>query len=138
MIRTYSELIKIPSFMGRYEYLKCPSKIGEDTFGFDRWLNQVFYKSPEWRRMRQIVIVRDGGCDLGIPDRPIQGRIIIHHMNPIRKEDILNRDLDRILHPDYLICVSHNTHEAIHYGTKSILTPNELPERSPNDTIPWR
>lgn len=136
-MRTYSELIKIPDFLGRYNYLKCTSYVGQETFGFDRWLNQVFYKSPEWRRLREIVIVRDGGCDLGIEDRLITGRIVIHHMNPIRKEDIVNRNLDNILNADYLICCSHNTHEAIHYGNESILTPDMFVERGPNE-IPWR
>lgn len=137
-MRTYSELIQIPDFLGRYNYLKCTSYVGQETFGFDRWLNQVFYKSPEWRRLREIVIVRDGGCDLGIPDRIITGRIVIHHINPIRKEDIVNRNLDSILNAEYLICCSHNTHEAIHYGNENILTPDKIPERKPNDTIPWK
>jgi hypothetical protein len=137
-MRTYSELIQIPDFLGRYNYLKCTSYVGQETFGFDRWLNQVFYKSPEWRRLREIVIVRDGGCDLGISDRLITGRIVIHHINPIRKEDIVNRNLDSILNAEYLICCSHNTHEAIHYGNENILTPDKIPERKPDDTIPWR
>ena len=137
-MRTYSELIKIPDFLGRYNYLKCTSYVGQETFGFDRWLNQVFYESPEWRRLREIVIVRDGGCDLGIEDRLITGRIVIHHMNPIRKEDIVNRNLDSILNAEYLICCSHSTHEAIHYGNKGILTPDKIPERKPDDTILWR
>lgn len=137
-MKTYSELIKIPDFLGRYNYLKCTSYVGQETFGFDRWLNQVFYKSPEWRRLREIVIVRDGGCDLGISDRLIIGRIVIHHINPIRKEDIVNRNLDSILNAEYLICCSHSTHEAIHYGNKGILTPDKIPERKPDDTIPWR
>lgn len=137
-MRTYSELIQIPDFLGRYNYLKCTSYVGQETFGFDRWLNQVFYKSPEWRRLREIVIVRDGGCDLGISDRLITGRIVIHHINPMRKEDIINRNLDSILNAEYLICCSHNTHEAIHYGNESILTPDKIPERKPDDTIPWR
>ncbi len=137
-MKTYSELIKIPDFLGRYNYLKCTSYVGQETFGFDRWLNQVFYKSPEWRRLREIVIVRDGGCDLGIEDRLITGRIIIHHINPILKEDIVNRNLDSILNAEYLICCSHSTHEAIHYGNEGILTPDKIPERKPDDTIPWR
>jgi hypothetical protein len=137
-MRTYSELIQIPDFLGRYNYLKCTSYVGQETFGSDRWLNQVFYKSPEWRRLREIVIVRDGGCDLGISDRLITGRIVIHHINPIRKEDIVNRNLDSILNAEYLICCSHNTHEAIHYGNESILTPDKILERKPDDTIPWR
>lgn len=137
-MRTYSELIQIPDFIGRYNYLKCTSYVSQETFGFDRWLNQVFYKSPEWRRLREIVIVRDGGCDLGISDRLITGRIVIHHINPIRKEDIVNRNIDSILNAEYLICCSHNTHEAIHYGNESILTPDKIPERKPDDMIPWR
>ena len=137
-MRTYSELIKLPDFLSRYEYLKCPRLIGEETFGFERWLNQRFYKSPEWRRVRDSVIIRDSGCDLAIEDRVITGKVIIHHMNPIRIEDISERNLDRILNPEYLICCSHNTHEAIHYGDKSILTPDMMPERREGDTIPWR
>lgn len=137
-MRTYSELITIPDFLSRYEYLKCPRRIGEETFGFERWLNQTFYRSPEWKTIRDKVIVRDCGCDLGIPDRVITGKIIVHHMNPIKIEDISDRNLDLILNVDYLICCSHNTHEAIHYGNASILTPDTLPERKPDDTIPWR
>lgn len=137
-MRTYSELITIPDFLSRYEYLKCPRRIGEETFGFERWLNQTFYRSPEWKTIRDKVIVRDCGCDLGIPDRVITGKIIVHHMNPIKIEDISDRNLDLILNMDYLICCSHNTHEAIHYGNASILTPDTLPERKPDDTIPWR
>lgn len=137
-MRTYSELITIPDFLSRYEYLKCPRRIGEETFGFERWLNQTFYRSPEWKTIRDKVIVRDCGCDLGIPDRVITGKIIVHHMNPIKIEDISDRNLDLILNMDYLICCSHNTHEAIHYGNASILTPDTLPERKPDDTIQWR
>jgi hypothetical protein len=137
-MRTYSELITLPDFLSRYEYLKCPRRIGEETFGFERWLNQTFYRSPEWKTIRDKVIVRDCGCDLGIPDRVITGKIIVHHMNPIKIEDISDRNLDLILNMDYLVCCSHNTHEAIHYGNASILTPDTMPERKPDDTIPWR
>ena len=137
-MKTYQELITIPDFMGRYNYLKCTKRIGEETFGFDRWLNQKFYRSPEWKRIRNIVIVRDGGCDLGIEDRLITGRIVIHHLNPIRKDDIANRNLDAILNPEYLITCSHNTHEAIHYGDTNLLVPNMIVTREKDDQILWR
>ena len=114
-IRTYSELILLPTFEERYEYLRLDGRVGEETFGFDRWLNQTFYKSEEWLSMRDKIIVRDNGCDLGIPGRDIYSRILIHHMNPITKEDILRRS-DILLNPEYLICVTLNTHRAIHYG----------------------
>ena len=137
-MKTYQELIIYPDFISRYNYLKTPRRIGEETFGFERWLNQVLYKSGEWRRVREGIIIRDEGCDLGIPDRPIKGMIIVHHMNPISISDIQNRNLDIILNPDYLICCSHNTHEAIHYSSDVILTKDKPIERKPNDTIPWR
>lgn len=136
-IRTYSELMKLPTFEERYEYLKLDGTVGEETFGFDRYLNQVFYKSKEWQKIRDDVIIRDNGCDLASPDHEIRGnRIIIHHMNPIRKEDILNRS-DILLNPEYLICTIKNTHDAIHYGDSSLLYPDPI-ERSKNDTCPWR
>ena len=136
VIRTYSELIAFPTFEERYRYLKLDGRVGEDTFGFDRYLNQMLYTSKEWRYIRDYVIVRDNGCDLGIPDREIHTRILVHHMNPIRQEDILRRS-KFLLDPEYLICTIKNTHDAIHYGDESslILTP---PERSRNDTCPWR
>ena len=136
IIRTYSELITFPTFEERYRYLKLDGRVGEDTFGFDRYLNQMLYTSKEWRYIRDYVIVRDNGCDLGIPDREIHTRILVHHMNPIRQEDILRRS-KFLLDPEYLICTIKNTHDAIHYGDESslILTP---PERSRNDTCPWR
>ena len=110
--------------------------IGEETFGFDRWLNQIFYTSSEWRRVRDIVIVRDNGNDLGVDGFQIGGKILIHHMNPITYHDILHREED-ILNPEYLICVSHKTHQAIHYGNEDLL-PADPVERMPNDTCPWR
>lgn len=137
-MKTYQELIALPTFKERYDYLKTPRRIGDETFGFERWLNQVLYKSSEWRRTRENIIIRDNGCDLGIIDRPITGKIIVHHMNPISIEDIRNRNLDLILNPDYLISCSHNTHEAIHYSSESILSPDSFNERKPGDTILWR
>ena len=136
IIRTYSELITIPTFEERYEYLRLNGKVGEDTFGFDRWINQVFYKSDAWLKVRDKVIIRDNGCDLGIPGREIYGRIYVHHMNPILAKDILDRT-DFLLNPDYLICTSKNTHDAIHYSDSSILITAPI-ERTLNDTCPWR
>jgi hypothetical protein len=136
-MRTYGELIKIENFLDRYEYLKLNGSVGAETFGFDRWLNQIFYRSPEWKHIREEVIIRDDGCDLGIRDRPIGGRIYVHHMNPIDVKSIVERK-SILLNPDFLICCSHNTHEAIHYGNSDILLPDKFVERKPNDTIPWR
>jgi hypothetical protein len=136
-MRTYGELIKIENFLDRYEYLKLNGSVGAETFGFDRWLNQIFYRSPEWKHIREEVIIRDDGCDLGIRDRPIGGRIYVHHMNPIDIKSIVERK-SILLNPDFLICCSHNTHEAIHYGNSDILLPDKFVERKPNDTIPWR
>ncbi len=136
-IRTYSELSKLRTFKERYEYLKLSSVVGEDTFGYDRYLNQQFYKSKAWKRVRDQVIIRDNGCDLGIDDRYINSRIYVHHMNPITKSDIINLT-EYLLNPEYLICVSKNTHDAIHYGSEELLYTNHMVERRPNDTCPWR
>jgi hypothetical protein len=136
IIRTYSELITFPTFEERFRYLKLDGKVGEETFGFDRYLNQIFYKSEEWLALRDFVIVRDMGCDLGMPDREIRGRILVHHMNPISKDDILQRS-KFLLDPEYLICTIKNTHDAIHYGDESILYTIPV-ERTKNDTCPWR
>lgn len=136
MIRTYSELIKLPTFIDRYNYLRLDGVVGEETFGFDRWLNQIFYKDREWLSIRDYVIIRDNGCDLGIPDREIHFRILVHHMNPISKEDILARS-EFLLNPEYLICTCKITHDAIHYGNENLLIGEPI-ERSPNDTCPWR
>lgn len=135
-IRTYSELILLPTFEERYEYLRLGGKVGEETFGFDRYLNQLFYKSPEWRSMRNYIITRDNGCDLAMSDREIDGKIIIHHMNPIEIEDILERS-DFLLNPEYLICTIKNTHDAIHYGDSELLYKDPI-IRFKNDTCPWR
>lgn len=136
MIRTYSELIKFDTFMDRYQYLRLDGKVGEETFGFDRWLNQLFYKDPEWLSIRNEVIIRDNGCDLGIADREIHSRILVHHMNPISREDILARS-EFLLNPEYLICTSKVTHDAIHYGDENLLMGEPI-ERTRNDTCPWR
>lgn len=135
-IRTYSELMKFDNFIDRYNYLKLGGKVGEETFGFDRYLNQQFYKSKEWLRLRDEIIIRDNACDLGIPDREISSRIIIHHMNPITKNDIINQT-EFLLNPEYMICVTKRTHDAIHYGDESLLFTG-LVERTKNDTCPWR
>ena len=135
-MRTYSELIQIPTFKERYEYLRLFGEVGEDTFGFDRYVNQVFYKSAIWRKIRNEVIIRDNGCDLAHPDYPIAGKIILHHMNPVDSDDIIyQRDI--LLNPDFLVCVSLLTHNAIHYGSQELL-PSDPIERKPNDTCPWR
>ena len=135
-IRTYSELITIPTFKERFEYLQLDGKVGEETFGFDRYLNQSFYKSPEWRSVRDFVIIRDCGCDLAIEGHEIFGKILVHHMNPIRIEDIVNRS-EYLLDPEYLICTIKNTHDAIHYGDSNLLITEPI-ERTKNDTCPWR
>lgn len=135
-IRTYSELIKLPTFEERYAYLRLGGRVGEATFGFDRYLNQMFYKSDEWLAIRDKVIVRDNGCDLGIEGREIESSILIHHMNPISKKDILERS-DFLLNPEYLICTIKNTHDAIHYGDENLLIKDPI-ERRKNDTCPWR
>lgn len=136
IIRTYSELITLPTFMERYKYLRIGGTVGADTFGFDRYLNQAFYKSDEWKSIRRHVIIRDCGCDLGIEGHEIHERILIHHINPISEEDILGRS-DFLLNPEYLISTSHRTHNAIHYGDDSILIDTPL-ERRKNDTCPWK
>ena len=135
-IRTYSELITIPTFRGRYEYLKLKGLVGQETFGYDRYINQVFYKSREWIDIRDYVIVRDNGCDLGIPGHEIHERILIHHMNPITKEDILQRS-EFLLDPEYLISTIKVTHDAIHYGDENLLMEEPI-IRTENDTCPWK
>ena len=135
-IRRYSELIKLETFEERFEYLKLNGVVGEETFGYDRYLNQIFYTSEEWRSIRDQVIVRDLGCDLGVSDREIQGRMLIHHMNPITKKDILNRS-EFLLDPEYLITTVKNTHDAIHYGDSNLLVQAPITRR-PNDTCPWK
>lgn len=136
MIRSYSELKKFPTFQERYEYLRLGGRVGRETFGFDRYLNQIFYKSKDWLSARDYVVIRDNGCDLGIEGHEIYGSILIHHMNPVSREDILNRS-ELLLDPEYLITTILSTHNAIHYGDNSLLL--KLPvERTRNDTCPWR
>lgn len=136
MLRNYTELSKLKTFEERYKYLRLEGVVAEETFGYERYFNQKFYKSKEWKRLRDYVIMRDRGCDLGIDDREIIGEwIIIHHMNPVTLDDIKN-STDILLDPEYLICTVHNTHNAIHYGTEDLLMLNT--ERKRNDTCPWR
>ena len=135
-IRTYSELITIPTFKERFEYLRLDGTVGKETFGFDRYLNQVFYRSPEWKSIRDQVIIRDNGCDLGTKGHEIYGRIIIHHMNPLTMKDVLDRN-PSIVNPEFLITTIHNTHNAIHYGDENLLITAPI-ERSKNDTCPWK
>ena len=135
-MKTYQEMMTYPTFEERFEFLRLNGRVGSDTFGFDRYLNQVLYRSPEWRRVRDRVILRDNGCDLGHPDYPIGGRVIIHHMNPLTVEDIEERN-PIIFDENMLVCVSHNTHNAIHYGDSNLL-PKPPIERRPNDTCPWK
>ena len=136
IIRTYSELSRIPTFMDRYEYLRLGGEVGKETFGFDRYLNQQFYHSEEWRSIRNYIITRDLGCDLGLEGFAIHGRIYIHHMNPITVRDI--RDYtEYLIDPEYLICTTHETHNAIHYGDSSLLIAEPV-ERTPYDTCPWK
>lgn len=136
-IRRYSELCKLKTFEGRFEYLRLDGQVGKDTFGFDRIFNQRFYTSTEWRRIRDHVIIRDNGCDLGVEGHEIYGnRIIIHHLNPISLEDI-ERQSAYLLDPEFLITTIHSTHNAIHYGDESLLIRAPI-ERSKNDTCPWR
>lgn len=137
-IRTYSELILLPSFLDRFRYLKLNGQVGVETFGFDRYLNQEFYKyDKEWKAVRREVILRDNGCDLGIEGRDIiDAPVIIHHMNPLTEYDILNRT-KYLLDPEYLISTIDNTHKAIHYGNESLLITEPIVRRK-NDTCPWR
>lgn len=136
IIRTYSELIKLPTFEERFEYLKLKGNVGKETFGLDRYLNQKFYRSLEWKRLRDEIIMRDNGCDLGIHGREIRERILIHHMNPITLDDIQHGS-DYLFNPEYLISTIHITHNAIHYGSSDLLIKDPVVRR-PGDTCPWR
>ena len=135
-IKTYSELITIPTFEERFEYLKLDGQVGVETFGFNRYLNQVFYKSDEWLSIRDDIITRDNGCDLGMEGYEIYGRILIHHINPITKDDIIQRSRI-LLDPENLITTVKRTHDAIHYGDSNLLMRAPI-ERRKNDTCPWR
>lgn len=136
-IRLYSKLVQLSTFEERFEYLKLDGAVGAETFGFDRYLNQEFYNSAEWKKIRDYVIIRDNGCDLGLEGYNIGGRVIIHHMNPINVNDV-RLATDILLDPQYLVCVSHNTHNAIHYGDADLAKRNEPIVRKPNDTCPWK
>lgn len=145
-MKTYSEMMQFTTFDERYEYLKLAGHVGEETFGCDRYLNQMLYNTPEWKRFRQSIIIRDNGCDLAMPDRlispdlgirlPRTSNVYIHHINPISKEDVLKRR-SMIFDPENVVCCSFKTHQAIHYGDNTLLEP-QLVERRPNDTCPWR
>ena len=135
-IRTYSELLKLPTWNERFKYLKLEAQIGNETFGQNRFLNQDFYRSPEWRRLRDYIILRDNGCDLGVEGMDIHGPIYIHHMNPITDSDIIHQS-DYLIDPEYLISVSFQTHNGIHYGAIDLVEDTYV-ERKPNDTCPWR
>lgn len=135
-LRRYSELIRLNTFKERYEYLRIAGVVGETTFGFDRYLNQLLYTSSKWKQLRQRIIVRDNGCDLAMPGYDLHSRIYIHHLNPLTMEDV-EEVSERIFDPENLVCVSHRTHNAIHYGDEELL-PQEPVLRKPNDTCPWR
>lgn len=135
IIKTYSELKQLQTFEERYEYCKLGGIIGETTFGFDRYLNQQFYRSPEWKRIRREIILRDEGCDLAFPGYEIHSRIYIHHLNPISEDELLH-GVEAIINPNNLVCVSFDTHQAIHYGDSSLLPKTPI-ERRPNDTKLW-
>lgn len=134
--RYYSDLIKLPTLKERYDYLRIGGKVGQSTFGYDRWLNQMFYALPEWKSVRNKIIIRDNGCLFGLEGYEIKSGIVIHHMNPITREDIVDRNPD-IFNPEFLICVDDRVHKAIHYGNENLL-PQDPIERRPFDTCPWK
>ena len=139
MILTYNELIRLSTFEERLSYLLLHGRVGAETFGFDRWLNQHFYRSEEWKQLRRKIIIRDNGCDLGVDGYDIQGAILVHHMNPIASDDIVNCT-PYLMNPDFLISTSFDTHQAIHYENAELLkvAPIYPTERKPNDTCPWK
>jgi len=134
-LRTYSDLRRLPTFEERFEYLALSGEVGAATFAFDRWINQGFYRSHEWRTIRQAVIFRDQACDLGVPGYDIQARLLVHHMNPLTAEE-LEQGEERIINPEYLITTTHRTHNAIHYGDASLIAKPPV-ERRPGDTKLW-
>lgn len=136
MIKTYSELIAFPTYEERFRYLQLKGAVGKDTFGYDRYLNQILYNSQEWKRFRDKIIIRDNGCDLACEGYDIHGRILVHHINPIRVDDVVNRN-PIVFDPENVVCVTHNTHNAIHYGDESLLILAPV-ERTKNDTCPWK
>lgn len=134
--KTYRELIAMDNFLDRYEYLRIGGTVGESTFGSNRYLNQILYRSYDWKKFRREMIIRDNGCDLAHPDYEIGGIIILHHLNPITIDDVKNRRRC-VFDPENVVCVSHRTHEAIHYGDDTLLMKGPVVRR-PGDTIPWR
>ena len=136
MIKTYSELIAFPTYEERFRYLQLKGAVGKDTFGYDRYLNQILYNSQEWKRFRDKIIIRDNGCDLACEGYDIHGRILVHHINPIRVDDVVKRN-PIVFDPENVVCVTHNTHNAIHYGDESLLILAPV-ERTKNDTCPWK
>lgn len=136
MIKTYSELIAFPTYEERFRYLQLKGAVGKDTFGYDRYLNQILYNSQEWKRFRDKIVIRDNGCDLACEGYDIHGRILVHHINPIRVDDVVNRN-PIVFDPENVVCVTHNTHNAIHYGDESLLILAPV-ERTKNDTCPWK
>ena len=135
LIKRYTELRRLKSFEERYRYLRLSANVGDNTFGYDRYLNQMLYTSKKWLNIRDSIIIRDLGCDLGIEDYEIRGKIIVHHMNPITIEDI-ELDRDEVFDPEFLICTTHDTHNAIHFGNESLLPRLPIIRRR-NDTCPW-
>ena len=136
MIKTYSELMSFSTYEERFRYLQLKGAVGKDTFGYDRYLNQILYNSQEWKRFRDKIIIRDNGCDLACEGYDIHGRILVHHINPIRVDDVVNRN-PIVFDPENVVCVTHNTHNAIHYGDESLLILAPV-ERTKNDTCPWK
>lgn len=135
-IKTYSELIILPTFIERFNYLKIGGQVGEQTFGYDRYLNQILYRTPEWKRFRRDIIVRDMGCDLACDDREIVGKVIVHHLNPLLIDDVVNLS-PKIFDPENVVCCSLDTHNAIHYGDENLLMKEPV-VRTKNDTCPWK
>lgn len=135
--KTFQELSRLSTYEERIAYLKLDGRVGDDTFGFDRYLNQALYRDTEWKKTRQKAIIRDNGCNLGLDGYDIGSTIIVHHINPISKEDIVNRD-PKVFDLNNLVCVSKKSHDYIHYGVDDCKDPNKIVERTPNDTIPWR
>ena len=135
-IKTYSELITLPTFIERFRYLKLNGKVGDSTFGYDRYLNQILYTSREWLTFKDRIVLRDDGCDLACEGFNVPVRITVHHINPITVDDVVNRN-PKVFDPENVICVSHNTHMAIHYGSEELLITSPI-ERKANDTCPWK
>lgn len=137
LYKTYSEAMQFEDFKDRFNYLKIGGRVGEETFGYCRYLNQILYRSPEWKRFRREIVIRDAGCDLAYKDLPIYSNIFVHHINPISLKDIEERNFE-IFNPENVICCSFETHNAIHYADESLLPRLEPAERKPNDHCPWR